>query len=111
MSKVTTLRNITIPRITSEFGAKAEESKCNDPAAIYILKKKIATNKGVQTYVLDTVIGLGVYIFLIFPKVSLVHVVNRPKSFPRSACENCIFDQTTRFFQHLGKYFDEIGDK
>ena len=57
VSKVTTLRNITIPRITLEFRAAAEESKCNDPAAIYILKRRIATKEEVQTNVLNTVKG------------------------------------------------------
>ena len=30
---------------------------------------------------------------------------------PKSACENCGFDQTARFFELLRKYFDEIEDK
>ena len=55
--KVMTLKNLIIPVITTEFRVAAEESKCTDAAAVFILQRRIATNEEVQTDILDTVIG------------------------------------------------------
>ena len=57
MTKVTNIRNFIIPKSTTEFRQVAQESKCDNQADLWVLKRRINTKEEEQTNTLDKVIG------------------------------------------------------